>query len=823
MNKIYKNASCDATKISNRFKNLLFISCMLMAGSVLGQVTYFSKAAATDFNATASWGTAADGTGVAPASISNADSFVIANNASLTLTANASCRLRIESGTLNIASNILTVERPSSNDHMMSIASNGNINMTGGTLNVNGAMYFANGSGLIQSGGLIRLNPNSGTNATSVGWGNSTAIHTFAIGYTYNAGTTTSNTLSSAVNVAKFQLTGGTIQIVNGSTSTNSSSYALAIHTGTALNCGTSHTFKFGDGVSTLAGAHTNGIYIYLWPGSSYGVLGNVEVDVLTGTNRFVNFTSAIGVLGNLTITSGEMRTGTSVFYVAGNITNNATMTSNGTLYLGSYFNAAAAASTQAQTISGSGIFRNLATSPTANYTSVTINNTSAGGVTFGSSSSLSGVATGTVSGTLTFLNGVVHTSGNTFTLGIATGTLGTLTYTAGGFGSGSAFARWYAAAGTGTTLTGGAIPSFAVGSFPFVTGNPVTGTLARHFHRNTSTFSTGGPFRVTYNDNGNGTTTIPTPFTETITYDRQTNASWTTSVVSPGVLSGTTAQFCIQGEGTFANTTGNVVTLRGGAQFGTAQAGSTQPMGQRAGLTVANQTGVYTLGFASSQAPKQSVASGKWEDPSTWTGGTLPSCSDITFIMPGHTVTVDATTATANASSTFVSKTATLNVSGGVLNIGCTIGKNNDSLVNNGTLNVSAGTLNINGSLDINNGSNFTHSGGDIVIDGNNAGTTTNSVRNGKPIFGIGHNAAYASGTLNFTGGTIIIVDPHTSATSATGATTSANYAFFPHLSASVNSVNASTSHTIQFGNGVSTDAGGATTGFAVNFYQAS
>ena len=693
------------------------------------------------------------------------------------------------------------------------------LEVTGGTVQINGAAYFADGSSLIQSGGLIKLNPNSGTATTSIGGVSSTAV-TFGIGY---AAGSTSSTISSAANVAKFQLTGGTLQIVDPVLSTSTTCYSLAFRAPSSsghLAFGAGHTVKYGDGVSSLGAGSTNGFYNYYYVSTAYLTVGNMICDLgNTGTNRFLNFTSSIGVLGDLTIESGEMRTGTSTFYVAGNITNNGTLTTNGVLYLGKWTNATASTSTTSQTISGSGVFRNLTASPTANYGSLTINNSSAGGVTFASAQSLNSSSyAGTISGTFTLVNGVVFTGANTFTLGVATGTAGTLTYTAGGFGSGSSFARWYAAAGAGTTISAGSVPAFGAGSFPFVSGNPVAGMSARHFHRATSTFSPGGPFKVTYND-ASGTSNLTTSFTESsITYDKQTNCNWVTSVVSPGVLSGTAAVYCIQAEGAFANTTGNVVLARAGANAGTAQAGSAQPMGQRAGLTVANQTGTYTLALASSQLPKQTVASGKWEDPNTWSGGTVPTCADAAFVMAGHAVTIDATTTTANSSSTYVNAGGTLTISGGILNVGCS-GKYNDSLVVNGTLNISGGTTNINGSLDINNGANFAHSGGDILIDGNNGGSTTNSVRNDKPLFGIGTYTQHATGTITATGGNIIFLDPHTSATAATSST-ARSYAFYYN---STKSVDATSTHTIQFGNGTSTDAGGAATGFAVNTYVGS
>src|SRR5690606_32696672 len=83
----------------------------------------------------------------------------------------------------------------------------------------------------------------------------------------------------------------------------------------------------------------------------------------------------------------------------------------------------------------------------------------------------------------------------------------------------------------------------------------------------------------------------------------------------------------------------------------------------------------------------------------------------------------------------------------------------NNDNMfVNNGTLSVGpTATLNINGYMTHNVGSTFNQTGGDIFVDGN-SGTALNSVPSSLSIVSI-----YTS-QLNWTAGTLTIVDPHAS-----------------------------------------------------------
>lgn len=230
------------------------------------------------------------------------------------------------------------------------------------------------------------------------------------------------------------------------------------------------------------------------------------------------------------------------------------------------------------------------------------------------------------------------------------------------------------------------------------------------------------------------------------------------------------------------------------------------------------------------------SAASGNWNDPATWVGGVVPTNVDLTTIDATHTVTVNSGTSTTSTLS--INATGTLNVTGGSLNIGGTAttgvtnagtvnisggalqigaaGSNNRRFANNsgGTLTVSNGSMTVYGNVAINTGSNLNQSGGTIIVDGNNAGSATNSVATGVPLFAIGTvSTQRSSGTVSLTGGSIIIVDPHT------GAGANDVDFFYNGLVGAVYNITASPNHTLQFGNGVSTDAGN-TNQFMFNFW---
>ncbi|MEZ0005781.1 hypothetical protein ABH942_001138 [Flavobacterium sp. 28YEA47A] len=310
------------------------------------------------------------------------------------ITNGATATLTVGGGTINLSA---------SGANNRTFSNSGTMTVTSGTVNVFGNMIHNGGSTFNQSGGNINIDGNDAGNAA-----NSVASGTNLLNITANA-------------VANLSLTGGTITIVDPPQSSSTSTYSLRVSQGGAYNsAGANHTFRFGDGISNDSSTTgSNGFYVYLFQGGSNYGLGNVTVDAGTiGTNRFVRTTSTVAIKGNLNIISGEYQMG-SANHLAGNLINNGILTAGSALNINDY-NGAAVASTNAQTISGAGVFRNAATTPTANLTSLTVNNTSTTGLTLD--------VPLTVSGTLTLTSGKVNTTNvNLLTLGTTTAG-GTLT-----------------------------------------------------------------------------------------------------------------------------------------------------------------------------------------------------------------------------------------------------------------------------------------------------------------------------------------------------------------------------------------------------------
>ena len=191
-------------------------------------------------------------------------------------------------------------------------------------------------------------------------------------------------------------------------------------------------------------------------------------------------------------------------------------------------------------------------------------------------------------------------------------------------------------------------------------------------------------------------------------------------------------------------------------ALSGTHQDGTTTPFVFRNGVPMSSLTAApLYVGLASSSMVNTSgaitsAATGAWTNGSTWVGGVVPTACQTVIIAAGHTVTVNATSVAGNV---LINSGGTLINASGSLTIGCT--GNNSAFENNGTFTCSGGTVNVNGYVNHKSNSIFNHTGGDIIVDGNDNGNVATSVGFGGSIFKI------ETSNLNLTGGKITIVDP--------------------------------------------------------------
>jgi hypothetical protein len=778
----------------------------LISADLSAQLTYFSKSTATDFNSTASWGLNTDGSGAQPAAISNANNFVVRNNAIMTLSGPATVRqLTLTTGSLTITNQTLTVSRATGNNATFSVAG-GTLNLSGtGSLVING--NYTHSSGFVfQSGGSMTIDPNDNNNAaTSVPSG----THTFAI--------TTTNGLYN----------GGSVTIVDPPVNTYAASSTRSISITTGANAtqflGT-HTFIMGDGISTTPG-NSDGFAIETYASSTVSIR-NLTVNGGSGTNRYTgngyggSTSWGLWASGNLVVNANsEFRTTTAAnCVIGGNITNSGTVTVSTTpgITLGRSFTVGFTAFDNlilgANVIGGAGIFRN-GTAPTALFQNIIFNNPY--GVIFNNAAQLtltSPIVT-SVQNNLNINQGTINLAGSDFLLGIS-GTPGSLTYVSGGFFNGS-FTKW---------LNTGTLPASigaTAGLWPFSANG-----ASRNFQLAASTAPTAaGTLTVSHNA-ASGLNTITT----VEGMDRESNASWTVSAANG--FTGGTYLIRANGDAVAALTAvGNSPrVLKASAVVGTHSAATGtvgSPAANRTAVAFADVTGTFTLGYAAAELGIFTVQSGAWDDPATWSNAAVPGVNDQVSINPGHNITVTTSgnvagrvsmlgnsTLTVSAGDLTISAPSatnlpnaegavlttgvltTVTVSGtGTLSIG-TAGAANSfaGMVINGTLNVNnTASLFIFGYLDVTATAFFFQTGSSTIsVDGNEAGTPATSV-------GTNSLVRFTTGSLTFNGGSFLIVDPH----AAAGNSLLYNPA--------AGNVNASVLHTFQFGDGTSTDAGGA------------
>lgn len=181
----------------------------------------------------------------------------------------------------------------------------------------------------------------------------------------------------------------------------------------------------------------------------------------------------------------------------------------------------------------------------------------------------------------------------------------------------------------------------------------------------------------------------------------------------------------------------------------GTHQSGTTTPFAQRVGLSDTDLANAFLVGYnAALDTPVTSMQTGDWNNASTWSSNSVPSCTDTVTILSGHTITVNSAVSAAGVN---INPGATLISASSSLTVGCT--NNNATFFNKGTYTINGGSLIVNGNVVHANGSSFSQTGGDIIVDGNHNGDAATSID--QTLFKIGDSS------LNLSGGKITIVDP--------------------------------------------------------------
>jgi hypothetical protein len=179
-----------------------------------------------------------------------------------------------------------------------------------------------------------------------------------------------------------------------------------------------SHTFQIGDGISTQKSILTT-VGFNCNFNNAQGVLSlnNLTINALDPSDRFINLDNTnvnssivkMHVQNDFTITQGKVKGSNVNTYYGGNVTNNGQLFINSTTHFGNYSEGNFVATTNPQTISGTGVFNaqtDLSLNTNTNTGSVSqlrVHNTSAEGVTF--------AIPFNVVVSLTMEDGIIHTS----------------------------------------------------------------------------------------------------------------------------------------------------------------------------------------------------------------------------------------------------------------------------------------------------------------------------------------------------------------------------------------------------------------------------
>jgi hypothetical protein len=316
--------------------------------------TAYQSAQTGDWSATSTWVG-----GVIPPTGACADVYINnGHNVTVSTTGNFSKNLIINTGgTLTIASGDLTVGCTNNNNIFNNY---GTLTVTGGTLNVNGNTNHVLGSYFNQSGGNI----NSDGNAAGV-TANSVASLTHIV----------------LIATSNLSLTGGMLTIVDPHAASSTTSYSFSYNGPAAVDNTVGWSLRFGNGTSTDAGGTTatSGAGGFIWHNSAVAAnkmyFDNIIINGGIGTNRNVyNASTTIGVKDLTINANSEFCMATSGISISGNFTNNGIFTHTAaTLSFQDFKSNTASASTNAQVISGTGLFRTSKTlyNSTAGATSV--------------------------------------------------------------------------------------------------------------------------------------------------------------------------------------------------------------------------------------------------------------------------------------------------------------------------------------------------------------------------------------------------------------------------------------------------------------------
>jgi hypothetical protein len=283
---------------------------------------------------------------------------------------------------------------------------------------------------------------------------------------------------------------------------------------------------------------------------------------------------------------------------------------------------------------------------------------------------------------------------------------------------------RWYSNSDNFPAISPGVDYNSVNAMFPFI--NAAGKSRAAYITRPTDYTSSGvsGELSVTYFDESgvsSGFSVVDGAYTVTNIYE----SAWIVAKDANYSFPIGNHSIAFSAESSYLIKNGNSRIIKAdGTVVGTHQSGTITPFAARVGLLDADLNNVFQVGYnAALDTPVTSVQSGNWNTPATWSSNSVPTCADTVTIQSGHTVTINTVNSIEGVN---ISTGATLITDAASLTVGCT--NNNATFFNRGTYSINGGSLIVNGNVVHTDGSTFNQTGGDIIVDGNHNGAVAAS-----------------------------------------------------------------------------------------------
>ena len=407
---------------------------------------------------------------------------------------------------------------------------------------------------------------------------------------------------------------------------------------------------------------------------------------------------------------------------VAGNITNNGRidLSIGSTLELDGVLNLNGSTM---QIVSGNGTFGGTLYLTDSSNTGAVINQLLINNTSTATPNVVWGFNNIKIRSSITLTNARVNLAGYKMIIGNY-GTANTTCDSGSGFLNGT-IGRWYSAYDNFAPITSGSDYYSSNALFPFISVNGKSRAAFITRPADTNSTAVSGELSVTYYDEpgiSTGFSVADGAYTVTDIFDGAWIIAKDATYSFP--IGNHSIAFSIQDAYLIKNGNSRIIKADG-TTIGTHQSGTITPFAERIGLLDADLDNTFQVGYnAALDTPVTSVQSGDWDAASTWSSNSIPACGDTVTILSGHTITVNSVSSAAGVN---ISAGATLISDSSSLTVGCT--NNNATFFNNGTYTINGGSLTVNGNVFHADGSTFNQTSGDIIVDGNNNGATATSI----------------------------------------------------------------------------------------------